>query len=161
MSAAALCGTTGIVIRIFSFVSTLVLTTIFFLFWNRSGYCMPGWCWLPRWAPWHPPSVHLTKVLEAVAKEQKSARFAKARPPERIRTDHMICSNPEEPDITRCSYTTIQSYSKENGDLVFFPFSFAFFCFSSTSFDRFFARKCSPFSLHAPPVGYGSASVRI
>ena len=31
-----------------------------------------------RWAPWHPPSVHLTKVLEAVAKEQKSTRFAKA-----------------------------------------------------------------------------------
>mmetsp|Transcript_424 Transcript_424/g.361 ORF Transcript_424/g.361 Transcript_424/m.361 type:complete len:307 (+) Transcript_424:3-923(+) len=30
------------------------------------------------WAPWHPPSVHLTKVLEAVAKEQKSTRFAKA-----------------------------------------------------------------------------------
>lgn len=30
------------------------------------------------WAPWHPPSGHLTKVLEAVAKEQKSARFAKA-----------------------------------------------------------------------------------
>jgi len=29
------------------------------------------------WAPWHPPSVHLAKVLEAVAAEQKSARFAK------------------------------------------------------------------------------------
>ena len=86
-----------------------------FFFWNRSGYCMPGWCWLPRWAPWHPPSVHLTKVLEAVAKEQKSARFAEARPPERIRTDHMNGSDPEGPDITRCSYTTIQSYSKENG----------------------------------------------
>lgn len=29
------------------------------------------------WAPWHPPSVHLTKVLEAVASEQKSVRFGK------------------------------------------------------------------------------------
>ena len=87
---------------------------------------MPGWCWLPRWAPWHPPSVHLTKVLEAVAKEQKSARFAKARPPERIRTDHMNGSDPEGPDITRCSYTTIQSYSKENGYLVFLSLVLSF-----------------------------------
>jgi len=29
------------------------------------------------WAPWHPPSVHLTKVLEAIAGEQKGVRFAK------------------------------------------------------------------------------------
>eukprot|EP00440_Ansanella_granifera_P042224 gb/GFBE01045772.1/.p1 GENE.gb/GFBE01045772.1/~~gb/GFBE01045772.1/.p1 ORF type:complete len:333 (+),score=94.91 gb/GFBE01045772.1/:1-999(+) len=29
------------------------------------------------WAPWHPPSVHLTKVLEAIAADQKSVRFAK------------------------------------------------------------------------------------
>lgn len=29
------------------------------------------------WAPWHPPSVHLGKVLEAIAVEQKSVRFAK------------------------------------------------------------------------------------
>ncbi|CAK0788295.1 unnamed protein product, partial [Prorocentrum cordatum] len=30
------------------------------------------------WAPWHPPSVHLTKVLDAIAAEQKSVRFGKA-----------------------------------------------------------------------------------
>eukprot|EP00913_Durusdinium_trenchii_P018970 g17828.t1 len=30
------------------------------------------------WAPWHPASVHLTKVLDAVAKEHPSTRFAKA-----------------------------------------------------------------------------------
>lgn len=29
------------------------------------------------WAPWHPPSVHLTKVLEALAAEQTSVGFAK------------------------------------------------------------------------------------
>lgn len=29
------------------------------------------------WAPWHPPSVHLTKVLEAIAAEQKDVGFAK------------------------------------------------------------------------------------
>eukprot|EP00933_Yihiella_yeosuensis_P042517 TRINITY_DN37130_c0_g2_i1.p1 TRINITY_DN37130_c0_g2~~TRINITY_DN37130_c0_g2_i1.p1 ORF type:complete len:339 (+),score=76.27 TRINITY_DN37130_c0_g2_i1:105-1121(+) len=29
------------------------------------------------WAPWHPPSVHLTKVLDAIASDQKSVRFAK------------------------------------------------------------------------------------
>eukprot|EP00439_Symbiodinium_sp_Y106_P060644 s487_g9.t1 len=29
------------------------------------------------WAPWHAPSVHLTKVLEAIAAEQKTASFAK------------------------------------------------------------------------------------
>lgn len=30
------------------------------------------------WAPWHPPSVHLTKVLDAIAAQQKSVRFGKA-----------------------------------------------------------------------------------
>ncbi|CAE7636888.1 glrx3 [Symbiodinium pilosum] len=30
------------------------------------------------WAPWHAPSVHLTKVLDAIAAEQKTVRFAKA-----------------------------------------------------------------------------------
>lgn len=29
------------------------------------------------WAPWHPPSVNLTKVLDALAVEHKSARFGK------------------------------------------------------------------------------------
>lgn len=29
------------------------------------------------WAPWHPPSVHLAKVLEAIAAEQKNVRFGK------------------------------------------------------------------------------------
>jgi len=29
------------------------------------------------WAPWHPPSVHLTKVLEAIAAEHKTVGFAK------------------------------------------------------------------------------------
>mmetsp|Transcript_3434 Transcript_3434/g.6733 ORF Transcript_3434/g.6733 Transcript_3434/m.6733 type:complete len:336 (-) Transcript_3434:94-1101(-) len=29
------------------------------------------------WAPWHPPSVHLCKVLEAIANDQKSVKFAK------------------------------------------------------------------------------------
>lgn len=29
------------------------------------------------WAPWHPPSAHLTKVLDALAADQKSVRFAK------------------------------------------------------------------------------------
>lgn len=29
------------------------------------------------WAPWHPPSVHLVKVLEAIATEQKNVRFGK------------------------------------------------------------------------------------
>jgi len=29
------------------------------------------------WAPWHPPSVHLTKVLEAIAADQKGVAFAK------------------------------------------------------------------------------------
>ena len=131
-----------------------------FFFWNRSGCCMPGWCWLPRWAPWHPPSVHLTKVLEAVAKEQKSARFAKARPPERIRTDHMIWLRSRRTRYQQMfiHYDTILQQGKR---IPCFPFSFAFFCCSSTSFDRFFARECSPFSLHAPPIGYGSASVQI
>lgn len=29
------------------------------------------------WAPWHPPSAHLTKVLDAVAADQKAVRFGK------------------------------------------------------------------------------------
>jgi len=29
------------------------------------------------WAPWHPPSAHLTKVLDAMAKEHKSVHFGK------------------------------------------------------------------------------------
>lgn len=29
------------------------------------------------WAPWHPPSVHLTKVLEAIAADNKNVRFGK------------------------------------------------------------------------------------
>lgn len=29
------------------------------------------------WAPWHPPSVHLCKVLEAIAAEHKAVRFGK------------------------------------------------------------------------------------
>jgi len=29
------------------------------------------------WAPWHPPSVHLTKVLEAIAAEHQNVGFAK------------------------------------------------------------------------------------
>jgi len=29
------------------------------------------------WAPWHPPSAHLTKVLDVLAKEHKTLRFAK------------------------------------------------------------------------------------
>eukprot|EP00445_Apocalathium_hangoei_P031095 CAMPEP_0203920978 /NCGR_PEP_ID=MMETSP0359-20131031/61195_1 /ASSEMBLY_ACC=CAM_ASM_000338 /TAXON_ID=268821 /ORGANISM="Scrippsiella Hangoei, Strain SHTV-5" /LENGTH=349 /DNA_ID=CAMNT_0050848577 /DNA_START=39 /DNA_END=1088 /DNA_ORIENTATION=- len=29
------------------------------------------------WAPWHPPSVHLNKVLEAIAGQEKSVRFGK------------------------------------------------------------------------------------
>jgi len=36
------------------------------------------------WASWHPPSVHLTKVLEAVASEHKAVRFGK------VNTD--VCS---------------------------------------------------------------------
>lgn len=30
------------------------------------------------WAPWHPPSVHLTKVMEALAKEHANVRVAKS-----------------------------------------------------------------------------------
>ncbi|CAJ1365484.1 unnamed protein product, partial [Effrenium voratum] len=30
------------------------------------------------WAPWHSPSVHLSKVLEALAAEHSKGRFAKA-----------------------------------------------------------------------------------
>jgi len=29
------------------------------------------------WAPWHPPSTHLTKVLDAIAADQRNVRFAK------------------------------------------------------------------------------------
>mmetsp|Transcript_104493 Transcript_104493/g.207552 ORF Transcript_104493/g.207552 Transcript_104493/m.207552 type:complete len:343 (-) Transcript_104493:98-1126(-) len=39
---------------------------------NRGGLCA-----VLLWAPWHPPSVHLTKVLEAIAADQKGVGFAK------------------------------------------------------------------------------------
>jgi Grx4 family monothiol glutaredoxin len=37
-----------------------------------------GLCAVLLWAPWHPPSVHLTNVLEAIARQERTVRFAKA-----------------------------------------------------------------------------------
>jgi Grx4 family monothiol glutaredoxin len=39
---------------------------------NRGSLCA-----VLLWAPWHPPSVHLTKVLEAIAAGEKGVGFAK------------------------------------------------------------------------------------